>query len=70
MTIICAISTLFVNNVLTFEDRIFWVLIKIPQNYIPKKYRSEGPVLILGQTSGHTYLQSTSIMFTGQFNHF
>ena len=45
MTIICAISTLFVNNVgfyfLTFEDRIFWAIKKIPQNYITKKYRSE-----------------------------
>ena len=45
LTLVCAISTLFVNNIgfyfLTFEGRIFGVLKKIPQNYITKKYRSE-----------------------------
>ena len=57
MTIICAISTLIVNSIELFPD--CWILKKIWQNYLTIKYSSELPVSILGQTSGHTYLQST-----------
>ena len=47
-----------------------WILKMLRHKHLTMKYRSERPVLILGQHSGHTYLQSTSMIFTSKFNHF